>query len=144
MGHALQSFRPIAMLAVLALFGGPGSVSAQSVRDEAADTDIESSLQLVMYEEDGCGWCKAWTEDIGPIYPKTEEGKRAPLRRVDIHRERPVDLQEIQGTRFTPTFVLVAEGREVGRINGYPGEDFFWGLLGNLIEKYDDRHKTDG
>jgi hypothetical protein len=25
------------------------------------------------------------------------------------------------------------EGREIGRIRGYPGEDFFWGLLGDLI-----------
>jgi hypothetical protein len=40
-------------------------------------------------------------------------------------------------TRFTPTFVLVADGREVGRITGYPGEDFFWGLLQRLIEAHD-------
>ncbi len=28
-------------------------------------------------------------------------------------------------------------GLEIGRIRGYPGEDFFWGLLGEMIEKLD-------
>ena len=34
---------------------------------------------------------------------------------------------------FTPTFVLVREGRELARIEGYPGEDFFWGLLAAML-----------
>ena len=35
--------------------------------------------------------------------------------------------------RFTPTFVLVDGNREIGRIEGYPGEDFFWGRLERLM-----------
>jgi len=35
---------------------------------------------------------------------------------------------------FTPTFVLMQDGVEIGRIEGYPGEDFFWGLLNQMIE----------
>ncbi|MEM9440101.1 MAG: hypothetical protein AAGA73_06620 [Pseudomonadota bacterium] len=92
--------------------------------------------ELVMFESKICEWCDAWHAEIGPIYPKTDEGKRAPLRTVDIHDARPGDLTDIDGIRFTPTFVLLADdGHEVGRINGYPGEDFFWGLLGELIAK---------
>ena len=34
-------------------------------------------------------------------------------------------------------FVLVDAGREIGRIRGYPGETFFWGLLASLIERLD-------
>lgn len=91
--------------------------------------------ELVMFDEVGCPWCARWTEDIGAIYPKTEEGQRAPLRRVDIHEKRPEDLKRLPPVRFTPTFVLVLEGEEIGRIEGYPGEDFFWGLLGRMIAK---------
>jgi hypothetical protein len=29
---------------------------------------------------------------------------------------------------------LAEEGREIGRIVGYPGEEFFYGLLGNLLK----------
>lgn len=94
------------------------------------------AAELVMFEADDCVWCKTWHEEIGPIYPKTAEGRQAPLRRVDIHASRPSDLEAIQGVRYTPTFVLVDDrGREVGRINGYPGEDFFWGMLAELIAK---------
>jgi hypothetical protein len=29
--------------------------------------------------------------------------------------------------------VLVENGAEIGRIEGYPGEDFFWGLLKQML-----------
>ncbi len=91
--------------------------------------------QLVMFKSDTCEWCETWDDVIAPIYPKTAEGRQAPLRRVDIHDTRPPDLEHLRGIHFTPTFVLIAEGREIGRITGYPGEDFFWGLLEQLIRK---------
>lgn len=90
--------------------------------------------ELVMFEQAGCHWCAVWHEEIGPIYPKTEEGQRFPLRRVDIHKQVPGDLTAISKGRFTPTFVLVKDGKEIGRIQGYPGEDFFWGLLGQMVQ----------
>ena len=30
---------------------------------------------------------------------------------------------------------MVDNGREIGRIRGYPGDDNFWGLLGVLIKR---------
>ena len=92
-------------------------------------------VELVMFEQTYCEWCERWDEEIGVVYHKTAEGETAPLRRVDIHDERPEDLEDIRGIAFTPTFVLVEEGRELGRIAGYPGEDFFWPMLGKLLEK---------
>jgi hypothetical protein len=43
----------------------------------------------------------------------------------------------VQRERFTPVFVLVGKGREFGRIRGYPGDVFFWGLLANMLERLD-------
>ncbi|MDQ4059859.1 MAG: thioredoxin family protein [Pseudomonadota bacterium] len=94
------------------------------------------AAELVMFTDPGCPWCAAFEREIGPIYPKTEEGRRAPLRRIDIH-DRPQDLAWIEGVRMTPTFVLIEGDREVGRITGYPGADFFFGLLGTLLGKLD-------
>jgi len=91
--------------------------------------------ELVMFEASYCEWCAAWHEEIGPIYPKTDEARIAPLRQVDIDDPRPDDLTDIDSIVFTPTFVLMENGQEVGRISGYPGEDHFWGLLGMLLEK---------
>lgn len=95
------------------------------------------AAELVMFEDAGCMWCARFNAEIGPIYAKSEEGRRAPLRRVDSGKALPADLSFIETERFTPVFVLVEGGREIGRIRGYPGEDHFWGLLGMLVKKLD-------
>ena len=95
------------------------------------------AAELIMFEQVGCVWCEAFNREIAPIYPKTAEGQRAPLRRVDIDQPVPQDLAFIAVERLAPLFVLVDKGREIGRIRGYPGEDHFWGLLGVLIKKLD-------
>lgn len=88
-----------------------------------------------MFEEDWCQWCARWNEEIGGIYHKTDEGRRAPLQRVDIHGTFPDDVEFASRPHYTPTFILVDKGREIGRIEGYPGQDFFWGLLVLLLDK---------
>jgi hypothetical protein len=95
------------------------------------------AAELVMYEQAGCEWCEAFNREVAPIYAKTEEGLRAPLRRVDTSRPPPTDLAFVETERLTPLFVLVDRGREIGRIRGYPGEENFWGLLGVLLKKLD-------
>ena len=95
------------------------------------------SAELVMFEQAGCAWCEAFDREIAPVYGKTDEGRRAPLRRVNIAQAIPADLAFIDTERLTPLFVLVDRGREIGRIRGYPGEDHFWGLLGVLMAKLD-------
>jgi hypothetical protein len=95
------------------------------------------AAELVMFEQAGCEWCEAFDREIAPIYAKSEEGFRAPLRRVDITQAPPPDLAFIQVERFTPLFVLVDKGREVGRIRGYPGPESFWMQLSVLFGKLD-------
>jgi hypothetical protein len=100
-----------------------------------------SAAELVMFERAGCPYCALFSREVAPIYARTDEGKAAPLRRVDIHGPIPSDLDFVAIERITPVFVLIDHGREVGRIRGYPGEDNFWGLLTGLIEEL---HGTDG
>lgn len=92
-----------------------------------------AEVSLVMVEEKGCIWCARWNEEIAPIYPKTQAGKTAPLRRIDIRADVPSDLHFERSLRFTPTFVLMEDGQEISRIEGYPGEDFFWGVLEKMM-----------
>ncbi len=92
---------------------------------------------LLMAEEHGCLWCERWNEEISHIYPKTREGRTAPLVRYDLHGEAPEDVSFKARVHFTPTFILVHGGNEVGRIEGYPGEDFFWGLLTMMFDQAD-------
>lgn len=93
------------------------------------------AADLVMVEQDGCHWCAKWDAEIAPIYPKTEEGKRAPLRRVDL-RDLPDDIEFTSRPVFTPTFALVENGQELGRIEGYAGDEFFWFILAKLLDDH--------
>jgi thioredoxin-related protein len=97
-----------------------------------------AATELVMVEQRGCIYCKMWNEQVGPQYPLTAEGQYAPLRRIDLHAPRPEDLTFASPLRITPTFVLVDEGVELARMEGYPGEDFFWGLLQIMLKAHTD------
>lgn len=90
--------------------------------------------RLIMVDQAGCVYCQLWHSQIGPIYPKTPEGQFAPLWVVDLGDMPPDTIELVRKVRFTPTFVLVDDGRELARIEGYPGEDFFWGLLSKLLQ----------
>lgn len=92
-----------------------------------------AAAELVMYRSPGCPYCRAWDRAIAPIYPKTDIGRKLPLRQVDVGRPGDASVALKSPVRFTPTFVLVDKGRELGRIEGYAGEDFFWGLLERLL-----------
>jgi len=88
-----------------------------------------------MFESSACTWCEAWDEEVGVIYDKTDEGKLLPLRKIDIADPLPPSLYWLRGIVFTPTFIVVDDNKEIGRIIGYHGEDFFWGYLTNLARK---------
>jgi thioredoxin-related protein len=94
-----------------------------------------AAAELVMFRRHGCAWCDAWERDVGAVFDKTDEAKVLSLRRVDLDAPRLDDLKGVRGVAFAPTFVVLDGDVEIGRIVGYPGEDFFWGLLGRLVER---------
>jgi hypothetical protein len=96
------------------------------------------AAELLMFERAGCVWCQRWEREVGVLYPKTPEGQRAPLRHVNLDRPLPRDLK-----LAAPTFVLMAEGREIGRITGYIGDDAFWGLLTPMMIRLDNLDTAD-
>lgn len=110
-----------AIIALLAAFG------ALPLRATAAE--------LIMMEQKGCVWCMRWHDEIGVAYPKTDAGTVAPLRRIDIHEPWPEDLKDIRPERLTPTFVLAENGKEIARLRGYAGDEFFWVLLDEMLER---------
>ena len=69
-----------------------------------------------------------------PVYPLTRGG---PAGAAAARRTRGRAAAQFPGLKepviAAPTFVLFDEGREIGRITGYPGDDAFWGLLGKML-----------
>lgn len=93
------------------------------------------AAELVYFGSSACSVCEAWDRDVGEIYAKTEESRVLPLRHQDVHDPKPDDIAFIKGVIYTPTFVAIEKGREVGRIVGYMGDFFFWEQVGELIKK---------
>ncbi len=93
------------------------------------------AAELLMLERAGCPYCARFEKEVGRIYERTDEARRAPLRRIDIEKPYPAEYRFVTPDRITPTFVLVDGGREIARLRGYPGEDFFYGALGTMLEK---------
>jgi hypothetical protein len=94
-----------------------------------------AATELVLFERAGCPWCRNWDREIGPIYPKTREGAKAPLRRVSLDKPLAPEWKLDPPIYFSPTFVLLEGGREIGRITGYTNAESFWGLLSVLLAK---------
>lgn len=111
------------LIAVLALLG-----SAASAQD--------ADHALVMVEQPGCAYCMAWDDQIAPAYPQTAEGRFAPLIRADLHLGPPDGVRYDRRVMFTPTFILLENGQEIARMEGYAGEDFFWPLYSELLRTH--------
>ncbi|MFC1672853.1 thioredoxin fold domain-containing protein [Pseudomonadota bacterium] len=94
-----------------------------------------SAAELVYFHSEACPVCDRWNEEVGTIYPKTEESQRLPLRKQSVHDDVPKDLAFVNAVGFTPTFVVIEDGHEVGRITGYVNDMFFWQHIEEMIVK---------
>lgn len=118
-----------AVLSILGLAGLAGGLGSHALAQGRPD------VELIMFDDPGCGYCRQWHREVGPAYRNSPEGKRAPLRVVMIRDRRPEGITLKSAVRATPTFVLVQDGREVGRLTGYGGADFFWSMLAVELKK---------
>lgn len=104
---------------------------------------VNAEVRLMMVEERGCPWCERWKAEIGPIYPKTAEGRIAPLFKVMIHDPLEDTIILNSPPIYTPTFILLNDGREVGRIEGYQSDEFFWWFMETQIKKLPEGAQVD-
>ena len=88
-----------------------------------------------MFDDAACSWCRRWHAEIGPSYPHSPEGQQAPLRRIHIRDQEMAGVALASRVNATPTFVLAQDGKEIGRIVGYPGTDFFYPRVDELLKQ---------
>lgn len=101
------------------------------------------AAELLMFERDGCVWCQRWDRDVGQIYGKTDEARLLPLRRINIDKQSDAGIVLTSAVRYTPTFVVADQGREIGRMTGFISDDAFWGLLGTFVSRLQSQRRTE-
>lgn len=94
---------------------------------------ITQGLRLVMVDLKGCGFCAAFKREVLPVYDGTREGQAAPLSIVEIDGPWPDGIALAGRPRVTPTFILLRDGMEQARIEGYAGADSFWPGLRRML-----------
>lgn len=92
------------------------------------------AMRLLLVEKPGCVYCAAWDRYVAPGYAQSPEGRRAPLMRVHVDGPYPDGLVLGRRPFVTPTFILLVDSVESGRIEGYPGRDRFHPMLADLIK----------
>jgi hypothetical protein len=107
-----------------------GAFSAAPI---GAPVDLRTApAVLVMVHDPGCPYCARWEAEVGNSYTRSQEGKFAPL--VQRLRGDP-EISHLKKIVYSPTFVMLAYGEEVGRIVGYQGSDLFWMQMDALAAK---------
>lgn len=94
-----------------------------------------SAAELLYVGDARCAPCLLFDREIGPVYPKTAEARRIPLRRLAYGAPAPDPFAFIGQPRVAPTFVLVDQGRELGRFEGYSNDELFWMNLAALTQR---------
>lgn len=118
---------PTALMLLLAIMVFPSAVRGQA----APPIDIATAPAVfVMIGDPGCPYCARFEREAAPGYRASEDGQLAPLVRRNRHDP---DIAFIERVVYSPTFVMLIRGREIGRIVGYGGADIFWMQVAGLM-----------
>lgn len=101
----------------------------------AAAAPARRGLALIMVERPGCPWCAAWRREILPAYGAHPAGRRLPLSFVSMDGPWPDGLALGAAPRVTPTFILLRDRAEIGRVEGYAGAAGFWPDIQSLLPR---------
>lgn len=96
------------------------------------------AAELLMFEHKGCVVCKKFKAEMLPKYLKSKFAKDMPIRSIIGDDPDPYKGLELKGFPFiySPTFVLVQDGKELVRIQGFTGEKLFWQQMQNIYTNH--------
>ena len=98
-------------------------------------TFAEVRGKLLYFYSDTCAYCKAWENEIADIYLKTEFEDEFKLSFIDFFSNFDLEKYGIAKiVKVTPTFIFVKDKTEVGRIEGYNGQELFWWQVDEVIQ----------
>lgn len=101
------------------------------------------AAELIYFYDPDCASCRKFDDEVGKIYSNTGEARIAPMRKFSvqgldaeaIHQRLGEDTRLTSDILGTPTFVMVQNGVEVDRINGYGNDELFWMGLQRMINR---------
>jgi len=102
-------------------------------RDAAAPSS-GPRVELVVIEAEGCIYCDVFRRNLLPAYLASARGKEAPVRFVDANEAAASGLKLHGPVRIVPTFIVMRENKEVGRIPGLIGRSEFVRAVTKMLD----------
>lgn len=101
--------------------------------DLDAEISGHTNLQLIVMEAPGCIYCDLFRRDVLPAYQKSPRAKILPVRFIDVNNLDDAKLKVSSPVEIVPTFVVMRDDQEIGRIPGYVGPEIFYQSINHLI-----------
>lgn len=129
----MRIFLAAALAAALAL-SGPGGGFAKPTTATTATTGQEAPRsEVVVFEIGGCRYCTAFRDNLGARYLASTTNAVAPLRYVDVGKLDASAFQLRSEITTVPTIVLLQDGKEVDRVEGYPVSEALFGMVKSRV-----------
>lgn len=120
------------LLTIAALLAAPTTAGRADI-DPTAPLPPAGNLQLVVMEAPGCIYCTIFRRDVLPSYEVSERGKEMPVRFIDVNDVEQSGIGLDAPIDILPTFVVIRDNHEVGRIPGYMGPENFYHSINYLL-----------
>ena len=125
--------RPIFILLTAATLVAAYLIPVKAAQGPATGQISASSAELLVFETKQCLYCFIFRRDVVPDYMQSMRAKTVPMRFIDIHETDVNRLRLSRPLTMLPTVVLMKNGREVDRINGYMGPEPFFHMVSRML-----------
>lgn len=89
--------------------------------------------ELIVLEAPNCIYCAIFRRDVLPNYQKSKRAAELPIRFLDLNDPAADQLKLSSSVTIVPTVVLMRDGSEAGRIDGYWGPEAFFQSISRMM-----------
>ncbi len=109
-----------------------GLPAPHAARDVNSAPNAGRQLEMVVLEVKDCIYCNVFRRQLLPVYQASRQARRMPVRFVDINDPALGDIGLTQPVGVVPTFVVLENNEEIGRIPGLVGRNEFFQALDHI------------
>jgi thioredoxin-like negative regulator of GroEL len=130
--RTLLKFSLLVMTALVLPLTAP--FQANAARELAPVVGTANTQEIVVFEAENCTYCSAFRSQIPPNYRQSPRAGELPIRFVDVNATGVDRMKLIAPIQMVPTVVMMKNGQEVDRIQGYTGPDLFHQLVTKMLQ----------
>lgn len=122
----------LAFLCTFVIALSAGLPAPHAARDVVSTPTAGRQLEMVVLEIKNCIYCNVFRQRILPAYQASRQARRMPVRFVDINDPALADIGLTQPISVVPTFIVLEDNEEIGRIPGLVGHNEFFRALDHI------------